>query len=113
MPYKVKYTMDPHAGDFTAEECREAGGGCDAFVLVSMIFDPSGAYSQKVVSFDGREDGDPVSEEDLFRVWTLMAYELAASDDFKKANPNKHALASNVHELVKAAVLRGRAEGGT
>ena len=69
--YRVKYKLEPEAGNFTAEECKEAGGGCDALVLISMLFPEHGSYSQMTISFDGRNDGTPLRAVDWWQPESL------------------------------------------
>lgn len=109
--YKVKYHLEPEAGEFTKAQCEETGGGCDALVLVSMLFPDDGSYSQRVVSFDGRNGGDQISEEDLFKVWSLIAYELSQNDEFRKTSPGRHGVVAAVHATIKDAILSARYEG--
>ena len=112
MAYKVKYGLEPEAGEFTPEECREAGGGCDALVLVSMMFPADGSYSQAVSSFDGRTGGHPLHDSELWRVWSVLAAQLAGSETLRKQWPKRHALVDEVHERIRAAILAGRSYGG-
>ncbi len=106
--YKVKYSLEPEAGEFTAEECREAGGGCDAFMLVSMLYPDDGGFSQSVVSFDGRKDGDPLTDGELWQVWSVLAAGLARSESLREDWPNRHALVDEVHERIRATILAAR-----
>lgn len=109
--YKVKYVLQPESGRFTADECAEAGGGCDAFVLVSILHPEDGGYSQAVVSFDGRSDGAPLTDADLWKVWSMLGAQLAGSANLREEWPNRHALADEVHERIRGAILSGR-DGG-
>ena len=63
-----------------------------------------------VLSFDGRNEGKPISKEDLFKVWSLIAYELAQSDEFRASAPGRHGLVESVHESIKDAVLSARGD---
>jgi hypothetical protein len=104
--YRVKYRVDElEAGNFTKAECLEAGGGCDALVLISMLFPEDGSYSQQVVSFDGRAGGDPISDSDLWKVWAMIAAQLAQNESFKAEHVAKHGLVEAVHESIRIAIL--------
>ena len=69
-----------------------------------MLYPPDGSFSLATPSLDGRT-GQPVTDEELFKVWTLLASKL--SDSMSLGNNKRH-LASLVFEMVKTAILNGR-----
>ncbi len=84
---------------------------CDAITLISMIYPADGSYSQMLMPIDGRPeakaDHHTLDDHEVFKAWSILAERLARS---KTLGPGKKGLASMVHEFVRDAVLRGRAE---
>jgi hypothetical protein len=73
--YPVSYSIDAK-NPRSAAELRAAGlGGCDALILVSVIFRADGSRSQQAVSIDGRSGGD-LPPDEWFKSWVLLAHGL-------------------------------------
>lgn len=90
--YRLKYDLKTEAGLFTSAEIKKNNlGGTDALIVISMVFSEDGSYSQMINSFDGRNDEMPVSDNDLFKVWILLAKRLGESQTLptmKRAQAN-------------------------
>ncbi len=98
--YKTKYNLISKAGEFTSEEIRKEGiGGCDAFIIFSLIFPEDGSYSQTFFSFDGRNEGKKLNPNDLWKVWAIMTKNLI--DQKKDLNSGKFFIAETTFEMIK------------
>jgi hypothetical protein len=76
--YKLKYEFKPEAGEFTADEIKEAGvGGTDAVLFFSCIYPEDGSLSIRHDSFDGRNGGKPMTSQEMFKMWMLIGKKLS------------------------------------
>lgn len=80
--YKITYVLKDRGEGLTKDELmeeREAAegelGACDQVILHSIILPPDGGLSTLIVSKDGAT-GEPLSPEDIWKHWTLMAHHL-------------------------------------
>ena len=48
-------------------------GLTDACVFISMLFPPDGSYSQALASLEDGRTREPLSGDDLFKAWIMMA----------------------------------------
>ena len=103
--YHTRYTFEPQAGAFTRDELGPDEGACDAFVFVSMLYQEDGSYSQQVATFDGRDRGEPLAPEELFKVWCLLATELSGREDLSEGRRD---LCARIHRIVADAVMASR-----
>ncbi len=77
--YAVKYdlTTETSKDGFTKQEILKDGkGGCDAFILTSIIR-TDGATSYKTVTLDGRRKDKELQGHDLAGAWGIMAGHIA------------------------------------
>jgi hypothetical protein len=61
--------MEP--GEFSKSELTEGQGGCDALVLLSILFPEDGSYSMLPATKDGRT-GNELSAKEMFKAWMLL-----------------------------------------
>src|ERR1700761_5540680 len=77
--YPLTYEITPRPERVPASWVREQGlAACDAVVVLSMIYPEDGSFSLAVPSLDGRT-GEPVTDADLWKVWTMLAKNLSES----------------------------------
>lgn len=76
--YLMKYDLNLERGKFTKEEIG-AKGGCDAFVLVSILRgnemgEPhKGVKDIAILSYDGRQ-GEDIPNTEMFQVFAHLAH---------------------------------------
>lgn len=103
--YPLTYEVTPRPERVTADWVREHGlSACDAVVILSMLYPDDGSFSLLPISLDGRT-GEPVTDNELWKVWTLIAHNLAQSADLSEG---KRALCATVFDMVREVVLAGR-----
>lgn len=56
--YRLTYAFDKHPEGIKKEDVPAGRGACDAVLLASIIYPPSGALSVQFVGHDGRTDGE-------------------------------------------------------
>lgn len=86
--YALKYKLefDHKEGGFTKEEIlkeveqSDSIGACDAMILVSIIREEAG-ISYAIVSSDGHNEGESISDLELFKAWGMIANRLATQSD--------------------------------
>jgi hypothetical protein len=102
--YKVKYILK--SGEFLAEDIKRENdeGACDAIIIHSIIFPPDGSRSE--VIYGKGADGEPITDIEMFKSWTMMASRLAAS---KELDTDKKQLCGEVFEQIRMAILRASA----
>ena len=113
--YRVTYSIISHKDGVTRENFFPAHmeklkgpedvGATDAVLVISMLYPPDGSFSMLLSTLDGRTDGE-VDDNELFKVWTMLAKSLAES---KTLGPGKRAFASQVFEEVRSVMLPIRA----
>ena len=100
--YKIKFDFKREIGSFTADEIRGTDSGAtDAFVFVSILYPKDGSYSMHFSSVDGRNNGEPLSDDELFKVWSLLSKRLSEGD----LSESKKQFVSSVWDAIKRAVL--------
>lgn len=103
--YRLSWTLEPHPDGITKAELLAAKrSGCDAVILCSMIYPEDGSFSLALFSADGRTGGE-VSDDEKFKVWTMMAQQLAESPEL---GPGKRAFAAGVFESFRQILLAAR-----
>lgn len=87
--YRLMYSLpDPKAGHFKQKEIVDAGmGGTDAYIYHSLLYPPDGSFSQYFDSFDGRNGGKALPDEEMFKVWMMMGQALSDPDRPGNKNP--------------------------
>ena len=104
--YKLKYDLKTEPGEWTKEHIKETGsGGTDAFVMFSIIYPADGSLSVQNLSVDGRNNGDPLPDNEIFKLWTMLAQQLGESETL---TPGKKAFAADVFETFRLALLAHR-----
>jgi hypothetical protein len=99
--YPLTYDVRQEEPPLTPDEVQHLSrGAADAVVILSMIYPPDGSFSLSVVSLDGRT-GEEVTDNELWKVWTMLSYQLARSKTL--AEP-KRELAETLHECVATAL---------
>jgi hypothetical protein len=103
--YKLIYKLDKQPKGVVKEEVPEGFGACDAVLFCSMIYPPDGGFSVYFIGVDGRKEG-PIQEnlEDIewFKVWTLLASRLAASQTL---SPDKKNFCQETFESMRVKLL--------
>jgi len=103
--YPVTYQVEFHDPGLTKEQIKADGrdlGACDGLLITSIIWPPDGSASYAQVSRDGRT-GKDLSPEALFKIWAVMAADLAASPQL---GTGARELCGEVHRAITAALLK-------
>lgn len=78
-PYQYHLTYQvtpPHVDGITRDEVPNGHGGCDAAVIISILYPPDGSYSAMYMSRDGR-NGQPLDANEMFKAWIMWAARLS------------------------------------
>lgn len=104
--YRLKYNIQ--SGKFTKEvlQREETAGGCDAFIIHSIIYPENGSRSEKITAVDGRT-GKKLDDEEIFKSWIGMARMLSLSETLQ---PGKKELCQIVWEEIRETVIRATKE---
>lgn len=79
MSYRIKLPMGPpEYGTFEKSDFGENECGCDGFMYVSILWPKDGGASFLLAGMDGRTQ-KPLSDAEMFKVWTMLASQLAVS----------------------------------
>ena len=100
--YRITYDVKHHPEGVTKSELN-GRGATDAIFVASLLRDPSGASSTALLAIDG-ETGEKLSVDEQFKMWTLMAKNLA--DELPAGG--RRDLCTEVFEAVRKSILRGR-----
>jgi hypothetical protein len=112
--YRVTYSIISHKDGVTADKLGQAHleklkkedvGATDAVIMISMAYPADGSFSMLPASLDGRT-GKEVDDNELFKVWTMLAKSLA---DSPTLGPGKKAFAAQVFEEIRSVMLVIRA----
>ena len=106
MSYFVTYKITRHAEGIEAKDVPEGEGAAHAVLIASIIYPKSGGMSVEITSGDGRTD-KALDDLEYFKVWAMLAHDLANSATLSEP---KRELCGLVHEVIKTAILTGRAE---
>lgn len=82
--YKLKYSCDAdcRSEGYTKEDIEtDHDGLCDAMIVISMLFNDDGSYSQCEMTADGRT-GKQLSTIDIFRAWSMLGMGLSEDESF-------------------------------
>ena len=100
----VTYAIEHHPDGLEEVDPKECGGTHDLMV-VSVIHGEDGNTSTAFLGMNAL--GEPMSAFDKFRIWTLLADELA-----KELPPGgRRQIAKFVFESIREAIVRGRGGG--
>lgn len=100
--YKLTYDARVEDPPVTREQIEKVGrGGCDAVVILSMLYPDDGSFSLAVVSLDGRT-GEQIEDKELFKAWWLLASRLGESETL---DPVRRMLAKTSFELIREFFL--------
>lgn len=99
--YPITYHVERHPDGLTVEEVKSRDrGGCDEVMIIAVVRRDDGWTDTIMLSMEGRT-GEPSSDEEWFKAWTLLAKNLAES---KTLGEGRRLLAANVFELVRRAM---------
>ena len=105
MKYHLTYKVEAHPDGIDKKDVDpKERGGCTAIVVGSLLYPPDGSFSSAFVSLDGRT-GKPLPDDELFKVWTMLAARLK---DSKELGPGKRGVAAQAFETVRKAILMAR-----
>lgn len=106
--YKLTYDVktEAHPEGIKKEDIPEGMGGADALFFASIVHAENGASSTLFFSRDGRT-GEAMTDEEVFKLWTLLAATLASSNTL---GASKRALCDMTFETIRKALLAARVE---
>lgn len=76
----------------------------DAIFMASLIYPEDGSLSTFFHSVDGRNNGEQLTDKEWFKVWSLLAKRLSASQTLDEGRKQ---LCGEVFEVIVAALTRG------
>ena len=84
MEYSVKYFIEK--GKFTKEELEEQGfGGCDAFLLASILREENGGLKVGWGSVDGQQpEAKKIPDRELFHIIVMMMLKIEKSVELEE-----------------------------
>ena len=105
--YKTKYKIEK--GSWSKEEAlklSEKGWGfCDAVLLSSLIYPEDGSFSCLFEPIDGRTENKDLSDNEMFKVWSMLTSRLSKS---KTLPEQKRLLCELVFEKFKEIFYVGK-----
>ncbi len=104
MKYHLTYEMKAYPEGITKEEVPPGCGACTTMIIAGVAMGDDGSSSHLFASKDGRNDQE-VSDNDMFRTWTLMAKQLSESEEL---SDDKKAFCKEIFEIIRQAVVGGR-----
>ncbi len=106
--YKLLYKLEATPDGVPVDKIPEGMGACDAVLFCSMIYPADGSFSVYFIGKDGRRtDGKDLDDNEMFKVWSLLANRLGASTTLSEG---KKKLAGEVWEIIRGAVLAQKEE---
>jgi hypothetical protein len=85
--YKLIWKIEKRPKGVTKKKVPEGFGACDAVLFCSMIYPPDGSFSVYYMGIDGRSEKggmENLEDNEWFKVWSLLASRLAASQTLSK-----------------------------
>lgn len=78
--YKVRWKYE--VGEWTREELEKDGTwhAGDAILVSSNIYPPDGSLSTLFTPVDGRDSEEVLSDNELFKIWSLLSIRLGKSE---------------------------------
>lgn len=117
LKYKISFDTNNNNGfkkreveDFTKDDPDT--GAADALLLYSIIKPKSGEFSIAMLSVDGQNEGKPLSEIDLFKVWSLMASSLSKQAKHEWQRFIAEEAFNKVRQVIASGKSRGEHEHG-
>ncbi len=102
--YKIAYKVE--TGSFTKPQLEKANlGGCDGIIVHSIILPEDGSRSEMIFSM--ASGGGQLSDDELFKSWVSMAYQLSQS---KELGEGRRRLCESAFTIVQEAVVKIRLE---
>lgn len=104
--YKIRYTFKCETekeGYSPSDVNNENEGLCDSIVLVSIVLPEDGGYAQLLLSLNGA-DGLELSQNDLFKVWSMLGMQLHNNGALKNW---KKQLVDLMAKMVRDIVVSG------
>lgn len=106
--YRTGYKILP-PGEYTKDFLRkEELGGCDSIILHSILHREDGSRSEVIVDRDGY--GKPLSGEEMWKSWVMLAHSIKELTDFKEGT-NRQLICEYIFEMHRHIILTAR-EGG-
>jgi hypothetical protein len=105
LTYDLRHEDPPVTAAQLAEQLRRGDdrGGCDAAILISIVYPQAGGVSHLIVSRDGRT-GKPLADVELFKAWSMMAAELSRG---QLSDELQH-ICREAFDKIRRVVLRDR-----
>lgn len=86
--YKLKYQLKIEQGSFDESEAvRDQDGLTDSIVVISNLYPADGTFSTTFSGKDGRT-GEMVSDNELFKIWSMWSNRLAKSKELSEEKRN-------------------------
>lgn len=107
--YKLVYLLEPNTEGKTEKELNADPrpiGACDAIIVHSILFQEDGSRSELIISMDG-ETGDELSDNELFKSWTMLTARLAESNTLQIG---KKSFCKTVFNSIKETMLATEVE---
>lgn len=87
---------------------NEQWNAADAAVLATMVYPDDGSLETLLIPVDGRPEASPLqtlSDDEVFKVWSMLALRLARSQTL---GPGRRNLCAQVHEAIAEALRSSR-----
>lgn len=108
MKYHVTYRIDFHPEGLAKEQVPDGHGAADSALIASIVYGPDGSSHLALMSVDGRRpEHEPLDDIELFKIWSLMARELALSEGLSAGWRD---LCGQVFGLVQQYILKSRGD---
>jgi hypothetical protein len=95
-------TLRAYTEGLERQEVKGGAGAATALFIGSIMLSPEGGASYAFFSVDGRSDG-PLSDEELWKFWTILAAELQESPTLGEA---KKIMCSDVFARVSDCITK-------
>ncbi len=82
---KLRYKFETEPGEWTKKDLTPDHGMCDAFMFVSILYPADGSLSTQFSSVDGRNNGKMLEPKELFKMWIMLASNLAQLEGLDNA----------------------------
>ncbi len=105
--YKLRWDLKFDCGEFSKKKLG-GRGGTDALVVASLLYPDDGSFSATWYSYDGRHQGRSLEDEEVFKLWALMAIRLSESETLGEGH---RVFLTHVHEAIRDVFLSERSLG--
>lgn len=82
--YKLRYQLNVESGKFTKKDADEQTGLADALIIGSVLYPEDGSYLVVWKSNDGRASGQPLSSNEQWKAWMVLASKLAEAAELEE-----------------------------